>query len=105
MRRELSALAVSLIVLLSIALTLNNNIGVSSWKRAAFIQRLDRARETARNWVLMNDMAGPDAHRDRLNAVLGNPALLYMLANCDQLSGEHAYAHLIRAYFAATPGG
>lgn len=81
------------------SLLLTNNVRLSAPSRADFERRLERTREAARDWVLVKDMAAPEIQKKRLRELLGNSALMYMLADCDRLAAAGTFAPLVRLYF------
>ena len=82
------AVLVGLALVLPVLAFLFNNVSWSSrGSRADFAQRLERARGASRDWVLGRDAAPIEEVQARWSD-LRNPALLYMLVDAAEMSGE-----------------
>jgi len=83
------ALLAGLTLMLPVLAFLFNNV---SWpsraSRADFAQRLERARGASRDWALGQDATSIEEFRARRDE-LRNPALLHMLVDAAEMSGEH----------------
>ena len=74
---------------------LNNNSSLPPSSRAKFLRDLDDAMATSRDWVLNVSLFG----REEAAALLTNPALLHMVADCAQASGDQRLQSLAANYF------
>jgi hypothetical protein len=92
----LSAAAVG--VVLGVAM-LNNNFPRSKIRKTEFLQRLERTRQTSRAWVFGRDNASPETIRMRRQELFNNTALLHIVADCAQASGDDELRQLVQLYF------
>ena len=87
-KKRAMALLVGLALVLPVLALLFNNV---SWpsrvSRADFAQRLERARGASRDWALGRDAAPIEEVEARWRD-LRNPALLHMLVDAAEMSGE-----------------
>jgi hypothetical protein len=78
-------LAAAAFLLVVLAL-LNNNYSIGRMSRAEFRQRLDRSIDDATNWLV--------AHPE----MFGNPALMFMVADMEHLSGDVRLRRVLEEY-------
>jgi hypothetical protein len=97
LRRLFLCLLVTGLLMVGIA-WLNNNWSIRPLSRAEFLGRLDNAITASREWVLITGR--PFATPDR-SELLGNAALMHMVADCALISSDQRLRSLAAVYFRA----
>jgi hypothetical protein len=102
MRLRLLFLGLLLMGILVAGLTFfNNNSSFRSISRAEFVKKLDNAITASRDWVV-DEGAGTGVFiTERPEVLLGNAALMHMVADCARASGERRLQSLAALYFRA----
>ena len=105
MRRKLGgcAFGLGLAGILAVGLSggwmlLYNNWSVAPVSRAAFVSNLNHAITRSREWVVNGGESRPRSSRKK-QWLLGNPALLHMVADCARLSGDEQLLSVVMEYF------
>jgi hypothetical protein len=82
-------IAMVLVVVLFAVLVVNNNYSFHRTSRAEFSSRMDRAMESATQWIV--------AHP----AIQGNPSVMYMIGDMAQMSGDPRLRQYVDSYLAS----
>jgi len=96
LRRPFLCLLITGLLIAGIA-WLNNNCSIRPLSRAEFLGRLDNALTASREWVLTT--GGTFATPEDRSALLGNAALMHMVADCALISGDKRLRSLAAVYF------
>ncbi len=86
---RLALIAILIIIVLFAVAVLNNNYSLHRSSRAEFTAQLDRAVDSATNWIVQQ----PD--------IQGNPPLMFMIGDMAEMSGDPRLHSYIETYLAS----
>lgn len=86
---RLALLAIVIVIVLFAVAVLNNNYSLRHPSRAEFTAQMDRAIDSATNWIVQQ----PD--------IQGNPPMMFMIGDMAQMSGDPRLKSYIETYLAS----
>jgi hypothetical protein len=77
----------------------NNNWSIGTISRAEFLGRLDHSAAASRDWIVDQGRGTGVLLTERPAVLLGNAALMHMVADCARASGDEGLQSLVGLYF------